>query len=219
MSEVVIRCPNCGTTQSALAECEACHEARTRYFCTNHSPGRWLDGPACGECGARFGVDRVPRRPAPTPASPTPRRPRTEPASPLGRRVPSDDDPERTVDDAWTGPVRTPHRAEVEDIGVHDPRVEWPPAPPFPPVGVHVVRVGGCVRRLVILFVVLLVLAALAFFGLLGVGTRLLFGAEASVTVAQAHRQPALRRAADGSGSIRHGCCGAGVRGTRGELD
>jgi hypothetical protein len=133
--------------------------------------------------------------------------------------VPSYDDPERTVDDAWTGPVRTPHRAEVEDIGVHDPRVEWPPAPPFPPVGVHVVRVGGCVRRLVILFVVLLVLAALAFFGLLGVGTRLLFGTEASVTVAQAHRQPALRRAADGSGSIRHGCCGAGVRGTRGELD
>jgi hypothetical protein len=40
-----------------------------------------------------------------------------------------------------------------------------------------VVHLGGCVRRLIVLFIVLLALAALAFFGLLGVGSRLLFGA------------------------------------------
>lgn len=169
MSEIVIRCPNCGTTQGALSECEACHEADARYFCTNHTPGRWLDGPACAECGARFGVDRVATRPAP----PATRRP-----EPLGRRTTPVDEPARTIEEVWTGPIDTPRRAEVEDIGVRDPRGDWsPPPPPFPPFGVRVVHVGGCVRRLIVLFIVLLALAALAFFGLLGVGSRLLFGA------------------------------------------
>jgi hypothetical protein len=36
---------------------------------------------------------------------------------------------------------------------------------------------GGCVRRLVVLFLVLLALAALAFFGVLGIASQLLFGA------------------------------------------
>ena len=177
MSEIVIRCPNCGTTQSALGECDACHEAETRYFCTNHAPGRWLDGPACAECGARFGVDRVGSRSAPRPTPGPAQRPRGEPPAPLGRRTIPIDEPERTVEEVWTGPVHTPHRAEVEEIGGPDSRVEWPPAPPFPPFGVRVVPVAGCVRRLVVLFLVLLLLAALAFFGLLGVGSRLLFGA------------------------------------------
>lgn len=178
MSEVVIRCPNCGTTQGTLGECEACHEAEVRYFCTNHSPGRWLDGPACEECGARFGVDRVRPRPRPTPRpAPAPgARPRAEPPTTLGSGAPSYDEPERTVDDAWTGPVFTPRRGTVEEIGGPDPHVEWPPAAPFPP-GVRVVSMGGCVRRLVVLFLVLLALAALAFFGVLGVASRLLFGA------------------------------------------
>ena len=46
MSVVVLRCPNCGTTQATPAECEACHEADVRWFCPNHTPGRWLDAPA-----------------------------------------------------------------------------------------------------------------------------------------------------------------------------
>ncbi|MBB5716501.1 hypothetical protein [Sphingomonas aerophila] len=57
MSDVVFRCSNCGTVQASTGECEACHEAQVRYFCTNHAPGKWLDGPSCPDCGARFGED------------------------------------------------------------------------------------------------------------------------------------------------------------------
>ena len=56
MSAVVLRCDNCGTSQSALGLCEACHEGQVRYFCKNHDPGRWLDGPKCTQCGAAYGV-------------------------------------------------------------------------------------------------------------------------------------------------------------------
>ena len=64
MSAVVLRCPNCGTTQSVGGECEACHEAQVRYFCTNHSPGRWLDGQACSQCGAVYGRSEPTLRPS-----------------------------------------------------------------------------------------------------------------------------------------------------------
>ena len=50
---VVLRCPNCGTTQAAGGECEACHEAQVRYFCTNHEPGLWIAGETCAACDAR----------------------------------------------------------------------------------------------------------------------------------------------------------------------
>lgn len=102
MSAVVLRCPNCGTTQGVLGECEACHEAGVRYFCTNHTPGRWLDDPQCYACGARFGVDApAPRAPAP---SPPPRAGRAAPLPPalspsVGRRAP--------------GPTRPPPPAPV----------------------------------------------------------------------------------------------------------
>ena len=74
MSGVVLRCPNCGTTKAAPGECEACHEAQVRYFCMNHTPGHWLDAPACPQCGARFGDPGRPLAPPPlTPArTPTP---------------------------------------------------------------------------------------------------------------------------------------------------
>ena len=52
---VVLRCPSCGTTQATPGECEACHEAQVRYFCTNHEPGLWLDGTSCPS-GARRGA-------------------------------------------------------------------------------------------------------------------------------------------------------------------
>ena len=55
MSSVVLRCPNCGTTRPAPGECDACHEAMVRFYCTNHTPGRWLKTVACDACGARFG--------------------------------------------------------------------------------------------------------------------------------------------------------------------
>ena len=176
MSEVVIRCPNCGTTGITLGECDACHDAERRYFCTNHKPGRWLDGPACAACGAHFGVDRAPPRQAARPI-PEPPHPRPEPREPLGTRPPVSAEPEWTIEDILDGPARTPHRAKVEGPGTRDPRFELPPEAPFPPFGVRVVPIGGCVRRLVVLAVILLALAALAFFGLLGIGSRLLFGA------------------------------------------
>ncbi len=66
---VVQRCPNCGTTQAVAGECEACHEARVRYFCTNHDPGVWLDGPTCPQCAARAAPAARPTVPASAPPS------------------------------------------------------------------------------------------------------------------------------------------------------
>jgi len=77
---VVRRCPSCGTTRATPGECEACHAAQVRYFCTNHTPGVWLDAPKCPTCGARFGE---PARRASTAAPPVPVRARAvEPARP-----------------------------------------------------------------------------------------------------------------------------------------
>ncbi len=72
---VVQRCPNCGTTRATPGECEACHEAQVRYFCTNHNPGVWLDGPACSKCGSRWG-DPPSRAAVPAPIRPLRTRPR-----------------------------------------------------------------------------------------------------------------------------------------------
>jgi hypothetical protein len=84
---VVQRCPSCGTTSATAGECEACHEAQVRYFCTNHSPGLWLDASTCRTCGARFG-DAA--RPTPPPVSAVPERTRsTAPARSTRRRPPS----------------------------------------------------------------------------------------------------------------------------------
>lgn len=92
MSGVVLRCPNCGTIQPAEGECEACHEDAVRYFCTNHTPGLWLEGSACPQCGARFG-DPMPSRPATAPAEP-PRVAPPELGVPPTRRSPEADESE-----------------------------------------------------------------------------------------------------------------------------
>ena len=71
MNGVVLRCPNCGTTRATPGTCEACHEAEVRCYCTNHTPGLWLDAPACAQCGARLGEpDRPPAPPRRTPSRP-----------------------------------------------------------------------------------------------------------------------------------------------------
>jgi hypothetical protein len=106
MSGVVLRCSNCGTTQSTLGECEACHERQVGYYCTNHKPGRWLDGPVCSQCHAVYGRDEPPP-PAPSqPAKPPPPPP---PASRRGkietRRPPRRESP-RDRRDPWVR--RTP---------------------------------------------------------------------------------------------------------------
>jgi hypothetical protein len=166
MSGVVIRCQHCGTTQPSIGECEACHEGTTRYFCPNHSPGRWLDGPACDACGARVGVP-----PAPRTAPPPPRRTSTT-APPMGRR--SARPPEPVDEHVWTGPIRTPGRPDAGDPGGMRPP-EWRIDPSIGPMVLKAVGVFGCLRRLIILVVILIVLGIIAFFALFGVGG-LLYG-------------------------------------------
>jgi len=178
VSDVIIRCPNCGTTQGALGECEACHEADTRYFCTNHVPGLWLDGPVCSTCGARYGVARETRRPPPPP------RARVEPpVRPRSRPVPHAE-PEPVPVDVWHDPEPVRGRREVREIETVpietvpiEPRGGWSIEPPFSPDSVRLATVAGCARRLVLLIVILLALAALALFGLLSGGSSFLFSA------------------------------------------
>lgn len=181
MSGVVIRCPNCGTTQTALGECEACHEADARHFCPNHTPGRWLDGPSCSVCGARVGAGPAGERPEPPPRRPA----RPRPTSPrLGEALPPpsarptvpSDDPSRDPEFVWRGPVRTPGRGVLEELGGRRGGLPFDPAS-IAPIAFKVFSLFGCLRRLVVLVIVLVVLAMLAFFGLFGVGG-LLYGAE-----------------------------------------
>lgn len=114
MSGVALRCPNCGTTQSGTGECEACHEAAVRYFCTNHSPGRWLDGAACPACGSRFGEVRPAPRATPVPppprAAPSPSRAAPPPSGPRPgsppTRKPAPARPEPPVEPSIFPPAR-----------------------------------------------------------------------------------------------------------------
>jgi hypothetical protein len=89
LSGVVLRCPNCGTIQPVEGQCDACHEAAVRFYCTNHAPGLWLEGSACPQCGARFG-DPVPSRPPNAPPRAAPLEVRVPPT----RRSTEADEPE-----------------------------------------------------------------------------------------------------------------------------
>ena len=169
MSGVVLRCPNCGTIGPIEGQCEACHEADVRYFCTNHEPGLWLEASACPQCGARFG-DPVSAPPEPartaTPRAVPPERrappttPRTvsdepspwETSAPFergrGRADPSGVDPFRILLGTMISAARARSRA-AEPLG-HDDRV------PARPAG------GCCFGRLLFLAFVLLLLFMLA---------------------------------------------------------
>jgi hypothetical protein len=189
MSGVLIRCQHCGTTQATLGECEACHEGETRYYCPNHAPGLWLDGPACATCGARVGVPPAARAEPPrasgSPRAPAPPRdvPREAPPSPFGRRPARprgrdrerDRDREREAEEIWTGPIHTPGRGGLEEPGTVGTGGGWPVDPSIAPVLFKVASAFGCLRRLVMIIVILIVLAIMAFFGLFGVGG-LLYG-------------------------------------------
>lgn len=110
MSGVVLRCPNCGTTKAATGECEACHEAQVRYFCTNHTPGRWLETPACPSCGARFGEAAPRPRAAPPPPAAPARAPGPATPAPVSapRRKTGSGGP-------WGGRGRSPRPAEASE--------------------------------------------------------------------------------------------------------
>ncbi|MET0411708.1 MAG: hypothetical protein ABW217_10455 [Polyangiaceae bacterium] len=138
---VVQRCPSCGTTAAASGECEACHEADVRYFCSNHEPGLWLDAATCPSCGARFGDD-----------APVPARERVRPATPRARaRSPR-----------GATPIFPPAPAYSR---TEPPLVErsWRPAPDFdePSIGR---RLGGCLVRFVLFLLLLLLLLVGALF-------------------------------------------------------
>jgi hypothetical protein len=174
MSGIVIRCPHCGTTQSAVAECEACHEATTRWFCPNHEPGLWLDAPLCPTCGARPGVPGS--RPRPTPTRPRATTPPPPPPTlregpprwtPPRAEVPSRDEWADVDPEPWSGPVFSAGDPRGES-GRPDVGDAWRLDPSMLPAGVHVVSLFGCLRRLVMIALFLLVLFALAFFGLFG---------------------------------------------------
>jgi hypothetical protein len=119
---VVQRCPNCGTTKGTSGECEACHEAQVRYFCTNHTPGLWLEESKCPSCGARFGdapaVSVRTGSPAPVPAA-IPVRTRSVGArAPASTSAPpptySRTSPPRASGEAWGSPTRSPLAHEEE---------------------------------------------------------------------------------------------------------
>lgn len=110
---VVLRCPSCGTTRSTPGECEACHDAQVRYFCTNHKPGQWLTDGTCPHCGARFGevVRRAPAAPAADRARP-PARARA-PRAPISRPSSAPPVALEPAEFEWRARERSP-RADVE---------------------------------------------------------------------------------------------------------
>ena len=179
MTGVILRCPNCGTSKATPGECEACHEAQVRYYCTNHTPGRWLDASACPECGAKFGD---PIRPAAKPIPPAaPARPRAA-ASPAPTRADPPPPPPRIKVAPWTR--RDRERSPAPDLGggderapVRDVRAERMleilraasratrigrrptyTTPERTPVGASL---GGCLMRFVILAMFLLIIIPL----------------------------------------------------------
>jgi hypothetical protein len=187
MTGVILRCPNCGTSKSSPGECDACHEAQVRYYCTNHKPGVWLDAAACSQCGARFGDPvRAPERPIPPAASARPRTPSPSPtarraesppsppkvrASPWGRRARvRSSDPEEIEAGGERAPVRDLRTARMLEIlraasrvGRMSRGVTYTTSE-APPVGA---ALGGCLMRLVILaiFFLVLVMLMLSFVG------------------------------------------------------
>lgn len=157
---VVLRCPNCGTTAAHAGECEACHETEVRYFCSNHTPGLWLDTSSCPTCGARFGVaDRRPPAVEPPPARTRPSVPRasitSRPSAPIRPRTRAPD----YTDELGRAPPPAPLWQSLLKAALRA-RYLSPRALPHrerAPVGPGL---GGCLRRLIML--VLLLLLALA---------------------------------------------------------
>lgn len=140
---VVQRCPSCGTTQDTPGECDACHEAQVRHFCTNHDPGLWLEGETCPTCDARRAEAA---RPAPRPA------PRLAPRADNARARAPRLAPRAPWPEVFRGPGLARYTSAEASGGE------------AMPVGR---ALGGCLVRLVIITVVLAValVAAVYFLG------------------------------------------------------
>jgi hypothetical protein len=190
MTGVVLRCPNCGTTKHTPGECEACHEAQARYYCTNHKPGRWLDASACPQCGARFGdATPPPEATVPSPAPPRartsafpPSRTASAPArsptpSPWGRRERTPT-PGREIEVGGEGTTaRSPRAARMLELLRAAARASRASTretyiPEAPPVGA---ALGGCLLRFMVFAFLLLIIATMMLF-LLGDSLLQIFG-------------------------------------------
>jgi hypothetical protein len=172
MSGVVLRCPHCGTTRATLGECEACHEADVRHYCTNHNPGVWLDGPVCKGCGAKLGD-----APKPMVAPPSPRRkppadtPRTEGASrwpgpwTRRRRMPFPADERPSDPSGGSLDVRPADWTDILREAALRARRRPPARPPeLEPISAGAV-LGGCfLRSLMLLFFMFMLFAFMSFF-------------------------------------------------------
>jgi len=174
---VVLRCPNCGTTRETPGECEACREATVRYFCTNHTPGIWIAERTCPTCGTRFG-ERARSVPVPAPVvalrSPTPAR-KSAPVSVPGPASAPRRAPRPRAETPRSG-APPPTDEELESSGAY--LAPWQRAlsavlearrsaivarrGDLPAVGL-----GGCLRRLLLtaLFLILALGTAIFFFG------------------------------------------------------
>ncbi len=193
MSDVVLRCPTCGTTQNQPGECDACYEGQVRYFCNSHSPGLWLDEPQCKACGAKFGETRrkdstpatatarpVPARTAPGRA-PSPGAPPRE--SPLPK--PSAGKPTRASPGRTREPIVTPDappyltdilarllgaRRERTDYKVE--KESW--GDPIPQVPLRPLK--GCLGRFIVFLLLLFVLVVAGSFFLVGGALQFILG-------------------------------------------
>jgi hypothetical protein len=161
MTGVVLRCPNCGTVEATAGECEACHEAQVRYFCTNHTPGLWLDASSCAQCGARFGDVALAPTPAPSRIDRSVRtdvRPKTRPITPEPEAgpwetSPPDAEPPARAPSPWVEMLAAAARASAAR---RSERADYEDETPVR------VRGGGCVRQLVLLTLFLFGLFVLA---------------------------------------------------------
>ena len=179
MSGVALRCATCGTTQSHPGECEACFDEKVRYFCSNHSPGLWIDGPVCTRCGAKFGdaarrESELPSRSAPAARAPGTRRPVSRPPKRGDTAAPRGGGPSRppaSVEDSSDIPTtpslaeflaaiaeRTRRRYRTEEVGTELPAERRSRGLP----------VIGCLFRLVLFIIVLIALVLGGLFLLLG---------------------------------------------------
>ena len=168
MSGVVLRCPSCGTTQAHLGECDACYEAQVRYFCDNHTPGLWIDQPQCTTCGARYG--EAPKRPVtPVATSSAPRAAPTPPRGPGARRAGRTTMPPPRLSDRPKPPPGPPDLAELlhRALGgrAHDGYGGEPSPPAPPPIARS--RLGGCLGKLMLFFLIVFVFMIMGSFSLL----------------------------------------------------
>lgn len=185
MNGVALRCPKCGTTQNHTGECDACYDDQVRYFCSNHSPGLWLDEPVCKECGAKFG--EAPRRRPVLPAPAAPPVPTRKPRQPeLPRPMPRRAEPPPTSRRRPPDPEVTPAEPSLEDLlgriasgrrertGYRDE--EAPSGEPAPEVRLPRLRPKGCLVKLVLVALLLLALFLGAPFFLVGGVLQFLLG-------------------------------------------